>query len=420
MVSHDAKNVKGSAMSINSLRSEYRKRAKMYFNKYVSQADIDLLSIIKLDKLLSEKKLINLEEYSNLLEKVGIDVTGRNRAGTYYQVDTAVLEYYSKIPGIEILSLEDALDEYGREFLEYYWRALRVDKDIYTAIAELYGKGGYVIIVKEGHKIKQPIQSCLLITSNNILQAPHNIIILEPNSEAHVITGCAIMREVIALHAGISEFYVGENAKLSYIMIHGWGENMHVRPRTGVIIEEGGEFVSNYINMTPVKSLQSYPTVKLIGENAKAHLSSIIVTSKSSNIDLGNEIIFEAPNTAGEIISRVVAKDNAVGVARGRLIGKAPGIKGHLECMGLLLSNSAKIITIPELEASHSDVELTHEASIGKIAEDEILYLMARGFTREEAESFLVRGFMNVEIKGIPENLKKVIQATIDKMAKAL
>ncbi|MHA1616321.1 MAG: SufB/SufD family protein, partial [Candidatus Njordarchaeales archaeon] len=375
-------------MSIDSLRAEYKEKAKTYLNKHASQADIDILSIIKLNKLLSEKKSISLEKYSDLLEKVGIDVTGRKRAGTYYQVDTAVLEYYSKIPGIEILSLEDALDEYGREFLEYYWRALRVDKDIYTALAELYGKGGYVIIVKEGYKIKQPIQSCLLITSNNVLQAPHNIIILEPNSEAHVVTGCAIMREVIALHAGISEFYVGENAKLSYIMIHGWGENMYVRPRTGVIVEKGGEFVSNYINMTPVKSLQSYPTVRLVGEKAKAYFSSIIVTSKSSHIDLGNEIIFEAPDTAGEIISRVVAKDNAIGVTRGRLLGKAPGVKGHLECMGLLLSNNAKIVTIPELEAAHSDVELTHEASIGKIAEDEILYLMARGFTREEAESF--------------------------------
>jgi len=417
-----AKHVRELFMNaIENLRRPFKKKAKNVLSSSITmQDDINITQLVRLDKILQQFPEAELENYRDLLENIGIDISSKSRIGSYYQVDNLILETISKQTGIEIMPLEEALDYYGKEILEYYWKALDVAKDKFTALAELYGKGGYVIRVKKGMKVQQPIQTCLLVFSDNILQAPHNIIILEKGSELHVITGCAVMREVIALHAGISEFYIEENAKLTFTMIHSWNEKMHVRPRTGVIVKEGGQYISHYINIMPVRSLQTYPTIRLTGENARAYASSILIVKKKSKIDLGNEIIFEAPKTSGEIISRTIAKDEAKSIVRGRLVGKAPNIKGHLECMGLLLSNTASIKAIPELEAQHTDVDLTHEASIGKLAEEKIIYLMARGFTENEATSLLVRGFMSVELKDLPESLQKIIEATIERMAKTL
>ncbi len=399
--------------NLRRFREELKERARKALSKPPRYGvDIDILEygITGLTKMDFD---LYSPEVAKKLELVGIDTEEKARSGSYYQVDNIVLQELSKQPGVKVMSLEDAFEEFGDDLLKYYWRVVPVDKDKYTAVAELLGRGGYVIWVKENVKVSYPIQACLIVTSNNILQAPHNIIIAERNSEVHVITGCLVMKENIALHAGISEFYVGENAKVTFTMIHNWNENMHIRPRTGVLVKESGHFISHYINISPVNSLQTYPIIRLVGNNARAHLSSVIIGTKSSKIDIGGEIILDAEKTRGDIISRTIAKDKTEIIARGRLTSTKPRTKGHLECRGLLLSNEASITTIPELKSSIQDTELTHEASIGKLAEEEILYLMARGFSREEAEGLLIRGFMRVDIEGLPRNLMKLIDQTI-------
>jgi len=404
---------------IDKIRNESRKKAKKAINKKALYGtDLDL-SVFK-SGIHDGRVSIDLKsrDFAQKLSMVGVDITEKNRSGSYYQVDNVILSELSKHPGVEVMSIEEAFEQKGEEILEYYWRAVSVDKDKYTAAAELIGRGGYVIWVKKGTKVDFPIQTCLVVLSDNIIQAPHNIIIAEPGAEVTVITGCMVMRENIALHLGVSEFYVKENAKIMFVMIHGWNENMHVRARTGVVVESGGTFISHYINMAPVASLQTYPTVKLIGENARAHLSTIIIGKKRANIDVGGEISFEKENTKGEVISRTIGLDNSKIISRGRLVGRADNIKGHLECKGLLLSDKSEILTIPELASSKLNVELTHEASIGKLAEDEILYLMARGFSKDEAEALLVRGFMRVEIEGLPKHLQSMIDKTINMLSK--
>ena len=280
--------------------------------------------------------------------------------------------------------------------------------------------GSEMCIRDSNVKVEVPIQTCLLMHKNMSLQAPHNIIIVGDNAELHVITGCTIMREAPGIHAGVTEIYVGRNSKVTYTMIHGWSLLQHVRPRTGIMVEEGGEYISHYITMAPSKTLQTDPKVYLEGENAKAHLSSVVIGVKEAVIDVGGAIFLNGKQTSGEIVSRALAKDNAKVTSRAFILGGNVGSKGHVECMGLLLSSTASIKTVPMLEAKVDDVELTHEASIGKIAEEKILYLMARGFSRDEATSMIVRGFMSVSITGIPEKLKKAIEHTIDIISKGL
>jgi hypothetical protein len=165
--------------------------------------------------------------------------------------------------------------------------------------------------------------------------------------------------------------------------------------------------------MEPVKSLQMYPTAYCVGENSIASFQSILYGRGDSKIDVGSRVVLSARNSRAEIVSRAIAKDDAEIVARGELVGERSDVKGHLECRGLMLSDDATILAIPELRAKGKEVELSHEAAIGKIAEEEVRYLMARGLNEEEASSFIIRGFLNIDIKGLPPQLAMQVKRMI-------
>ena len=132
------------------------------------------------------------------------------------------------------------------------------------------------------------------------------------------------------------------------------------------------------------------------------------------NIDIGNNVILDAPDTSAESISRVVSVGGEV-IARGRMTGRVPGARAHLECVGLLLSDKGRIYSIPELDGQSRDLDMSHEAAVGRISEEELEYLMARGLTSEQATSVIVRGFLDVEIKGLPEDLKREIKSITER-----
>ncbi len=393
------------------LLEEVRERAKRAINKPSRYGpDVDLSQFSPPPEKPYTPDLIRAN--AHLLASVGVDVSEVNRSGSYYQLDQEAVQITVKSKGLTIMSLKQALKEGLVD--EYYWKAVPVDLDKYTAVAELMGNHqGYVFIVEKGVKIERPVQSCLLMSTPGAIQAPHNIVVVEEGAELHVITGCTTMMEKAGLHAGVSEFYVKKGGKLTYTMIHAWDSETHVRPRTGVIVEEGGEYISHYINMTPTATLQTNPKVRLVGEGAKAYLSSVIVSKLDSIMDVGSTVYLEAPETSAEIVSKTIAKDSAEVITRGTIVAQAPSTKGHIECDGLMLSSDSRILTVPELDAKHSDVALSHEAAVGKLGEEQIFYLMSRGFTEEEATSILVRGFMEVKLEGLPDELKRQIEAAI-------
>ena len=267
---------------------------------------------------------------------------------------------------------------------DYYWKALDPDKDDFTRQTAKEVHGGYFIRTKKGAVIPHPVQSCLYIKGKDVAQAVHNVVVVEEDSEVHIITGCATAHGVqSALHLGISEFYVKKNGRLTFTMVHNWGEQVAVRPRTAVHVEENGAFVSNYILLKPVRTMQSYPAVYLNGPGGLARFNSVIVAPEGSHVDTGNKIILNAPNTRGEIISKTITTGGTI-IARGFIGGNAVPARGHLECKGLILGQGV-IHAIPELVGSVPGVELSHEAAVGKIAREEIEYLMARGLDEEEA-----------------------------------
>ena len=396
--------------------SDLNKLAEAVVDKKASIGpDIDINEFNDTASKLSYKEDLKTIEKNDAqqMRQAGINLSGDDRSGTFVQMDHSVIHCNVTQPGLEIMEINQAINKYNW-LLEYFWKAVAIDKDKYTAQAQLKENHGYFIRVLPGVKTTFPVQACLYMSQDKLVQSVHNIIIAEEGSEMNIITGCATGEDIQSgLHIGISEFYIKKGAKITFTMIHNWAEKIAVRPRSGIIVEEDGLFLSNYICMKPVETLQMYPTTKLIGQNATARFNSIIVALPGSNIDIGAEVSLKAENSRAEIISRAISIGGSL-TARGRLIGEVANAKGHLECKGLILADSGNIIAIPELEGKISGVDLSHEAAIGKIASEEIEYLMARGLNEEEATAIIVRGFLNVDIEGLPSELKDELDKAIE------
>jgi hypothetical protein len=362
---------------------------------------------------LSDEQFHSLPETErDLLLLAGVDVLERERGGTFFQKDTSVVHCESKQEGIEVIPIRVALEKYDW-IKDYYWKLVSVEADKYTSAAETDLHNGYVIRALPGSKSIYPIQACLYIDKQGLQQNVHNIVIAEEDSELHIITGCSTSPHLKkGMHIGISEFYIKKNAKLSFTMIHNWAEDMVVRPRSAAVVEEGGLFLNNYICMKPVRSLQMYPTTHLTGKDAVARFYSIIVGSPGSEYDVGGRIFLKHAGNRAEIVARTITNGGKI-ISRGHLIGEVADIKAHLECKGLII-NGGIVYAVPELEGHADGVEMSHEAAVGKIAQEEIFYLMSRGLSEDEAISTIVRGFLSVDIPGLPPQLKAEIDKAID------
>ncbi len=353
------------------------------------------------------------------LRQTGVVLDAGDRLGTFLQTNCGVTKCECQVHGVEMLPITEALKKYDG-LSEYWWKLVSPGKDAFTRETERDLDNGYFIRALPGQKVVYPLQTCLYIRSDNVAQRVHNVIIAEEGSELHVITGCATRPHLTSgLHIGVSEFFVKKGAKLVFTMIHNWGEEIYVRPRTGIRVEEDGIFVSNYVSLKGVKSIQTFPTATLTGARALVRFNSVIVAPEGAHIDSGARVIHEGPESKSEIISRTISYGGTV-IARGHLVGKAPDIKAHLECQGLMLSERGVIHAIPELEAHIADVDMSHEAAVGRIAREEIEYLMARGLSEEEATSTIVRGFLNVKIDGLPRELEEELQAAVDECHKGM
>ncbi len=353
---------------------------------------------------------------SKRLREVGIELDRSKRSGTFLMEDQHAKTFASFFEGVEVMSIKQAMEKYDW-VKDYFWKILRKDQDEFTKMADTEDVNGYFIRSLPGAKVEIPVEACLYLKRAD-KQRVHNIVIAEEGSELNIISGCTSHPGAIGMHIGLSEFFVKKNARLSFTMIHSWDTTIEVRPRTAIKVEEGGTYIGNYILLSPVKLVQTYPTA-YVEKDGAVIFNSVIVALEGSVVDSGSRAILMGENSRAEIISRTISKGGKI-IARGHIVGDAPEVKGHLECKGLMLSENGLIHAIPELEARYPNVELSHEAAIGKIAEEEIFYLMSRGLSRDEAVSAIVRGFMEIEIKGLPEALQEAIRRTIEMAEKDL
>ncbi|MGE4274582.1 MAG: SufD family Fe-S cluster assembly protein [Candidatus Methanomethylophilaceae archaeon] len=340
---------------------------------------------------------------------VGILPSGEGRSGSMLFMDNSVVHRSTQnVDGLEMLSTRQALAKYNG-LKEYSWRLVSPEKDKYTARSFLEDADGYFIRARAGAKVEMPVQTCMLIGSDKKAQEVHNIIIVEEGASLDILTGCSTGKHANeSLHLGMSEIYVKDGGKLTFSMIHSWGEKTGVRPRTVVQMGSNAQFVNNYVLLRPVESLQSYPVAYVNGENSSVKFNSICISHPGSEVDVGSMAVLNAPGAGAEIVSRSITMGGMM-TARGRLVGNAPRVKAHLECRSLIMKEGGMTLAIPELEASVPDVEMTHEAAMGKIAREQVEYLMARGLSEDDAVGMIVRGFLEGGIKGLPDALRQEI-----------
>lgn len=354
---------------------------------------------------------ISMLEHDILEQAMKVGISNKS-VGTFFMVDRDVIlktvnKYYEG--KVEIMTTRQALEN-GYE--EYYWKALPKEKaDFYTKYGEENLDDGYFILIHENVSVDIPVQSCLFIRTDRYNQNVHNIIIARKGSQAHLLTGCTLSPKVkSAMHIGISEFYVEENATLSFTMVHNWNENSIVHPRTGVVVKDGGKFISNYVLTTPVFNLKAAPLIRS-GKNSRIR-STMLIFLERGKVDIGTNVHLDSYSRA-EIISRVVAKDGIV-ISRGYIQGN-DNTRGHIECKGMLTSDGkGSISSIPEIEAKHSTAMLTHEAAIGTLNPEQITYLMARGLDEEKAISLLTRGFLDAKILELPPQIEQRVKKYMD------
>ncbi len=345
------------------------------------------------------------------------DMAGRS--GTFVQVDHSPIHVSMSDDGLELMAVRDALEKYDW-MPSLWWNAVASETDRFTSSVEQAEPNGYFIRALRGKKTLLPLQACLYLETEGLAQSVHNIVVAEEDSELHIITGCTSGPHTNSgLHLGVTEFYVRCGAKLTFTMIHNWQPGIAVRPRTGIIVEEGATFISNYVVMKPVLDVQSNPVARCVGERAVVRFNSVIAGFPGGKLDVGSRVYLDAPGSRTEIVSRAITMGGEI-IARGYIEGNARDVKGHLECRGLIMKDGGVIHAVPELRGTVAGIDLYHEAAVGKIAEEEVQYLMARGLTRDEAASTIVRGFLHVEIEGLPEALNAELQRAIESSEKDL
>jgi len=275
---------------------------------------------------------------------------------------------------------------------------------------------GIFLNVKKDIILKEPLYTSFLIHKSD-KQIIHNVIVIESGASAHLFTGCASRRQESSLHFSTTEIYVKKNALLTYMMFHDWNKNSEVKSHTFICAEENATFVSGYLSLHPVKAVNIDSHLQLNGKNVTSELDTVVYAREDSVYNIDTHVFLNAPKTKTNIMSRNITNGGIV-CTKGQIVANAEETKGHLECDGLMLSNRGKICTIPALESNVADVELSHEAAVGKLSEEEIEYLMSRGISYEEAQSLIIKGFINIDMPELPLSVKEQIKNIINLLDK--
>lgn len=394
-----------------------KKKSKLHSEK-VDEINLSSYQFSKLnDEYPREKESVKELKKTDIqsLASVGMHLeSNAKRSGTYVLCNHDAIKFSSKIKGLECLPIAVALQKYKWLRDKYWFKAVKEDMDKYTTAVGLTIPRGYFIHVKKGFVIKEPFQAALYMNVDNYAMGIHNIIIVEDNAEIHIITGCTNAQHVHkGVHLGVSECYVGKNAKLTSTMAHNWGSELEVRPRSGTIVERNGQFISNYISMKLPKHVQMDPFTHLKGDNSSAIYNSILMGFPGTFCDIGGTVLLEGTNTGAEIVARAVCKGGNI-IQRGILIGAGKNCRAHVDCAGMMMSEEGMIEAIPGLRAIHPEARMSHEASIGRINTGEVAYLQSRGLTEQEAISMIIRGFLDVEIEGLGPNLDQMVKEIIE------
>jgi len=365
------------------------------------------------------------EEIRKTFDALGLPEAEKEAlAGLGAQVDSEVV-YRSileevRAQGVIFLPMEEAVRKHGDLVKEYFMRAIPPEDNKFAALHGAVWSGGTFVWVPEGVEVKIPLQGYFRMQALGVGQFEHTLIIAEPGSSVHYIEGCSAPRYTkAALHAGMVEVFAKENAHVRFTTIQNWSRNVYNLNNKRALAYAGAtvDWVSGSLGS---KVTMLYPTTVLLGPGAKTENLGFTFARDGQHLDVGARALHLAPNTSSRLVSRSVVQGGAKATFRGKVYvaKEARGAKGHVECSTLLLSPEAKTETIPILNAENDEVELGHEATVGRISQEHLFYLMSRGLSEAEAMSLIVNGFVSPILKEIPleysVELKRLLEISFE------
>ena len=349
------------------------------------------------------------ENIKNTFDKLGIpEAEKKFLAGVGAQYESEVV-YHSlredlEKQGVLFLDTDTALKEQPEIFKKYFAKIIPPEDNKFAALNSAVWSGGSFIYIPPGVKVDMPLQAYFRINAENIGQFERTLIIADEGSEVHYIEGCtAPVYSSESLHSAVVELVAHKDAKLRYTTIQNWSNDVYNLVTKRAYAYEGAkvEWIDGNIGS---KLTMKYPGIYLMGERAYGETLSIAFAGKNQHQDTGAKMVHLAPNTTSKITSKSVSRLNGRSTYRGLLtVAKgATNVKATVRCDALLLDDTSKTDTYPYMEINQEDATVTHEATVGKIGDEQIFYLMTRGFSEEEALTLIVNGFMEPFTKELP------------------
>jgi Fe-S cluster assembly protein SufB len=361
----------------------------------------------------SEEKTDNWDEVpetiKNTFDKLGIpEAEQKFLAGASAQYESEVV-YHNMLKEVEekgviFLDIDSGLREYPEIFKKYFDTVIPYNDNKFSALNGAVWSGGSFIYVPKGVKLEKPLQSYFRINSERMAQFERTLIIVDEGADIHYVEGCtAPSYSKDSLHAGVVEIVVLKNAKCRYTTIQNWSKNIYnlVTQRAKVYENGSMEWVDGNIGSL---ATMKYPTCILQGDNAKGTCITIAVAEKGQILDSGAKMIHIGKNTSSQIISKSVSRTGGKVNYRGLVhhTKNATGAKSKVECDTLILDKVSTSDTVPTNMMRNNDSIIEHEATVSKVSEEQLFYLMSRGLTKKEATEMIVMGFIEPFSRELP------------------
>lgn len=348
-------------------------------------------------------------EIKETFDKLGIpEAEQKFLAGVSAQYESEVV-YHSmqkelEAQGVIFTDTDTALREYPELFKEYFGTVVPPTDNKFAALNSAVWSGGSFIYVPKGVKCEVPLQAYFRINSENMGQFERTLIITDEDSFVHYVEGCtAPIYSTNSLHSAVVEIICRKNSRARYTTIQNWAPNIYNLVTKRAVAEEGAnmEWVDGNIGS---KLTMKYPAVILKGRGAKGSVLSIAVAGKGQHQDAGAKMIHQAPETTSTIISKSISKHGGKVTYRGLAsFGRnSEGAKANIKCDTLIMDKESTSDTIPYNEIRNDNITLEHEATVSKVSEDQLFYLMSRGLTEAEATQMIVMGFIEPFTKELP------------------
>ncbi len=349
------------------------------------------------------------DDIKRTFEQLGIPKAERKYlagAGAQYESQNVyhrLKEKYGKL-GVIFEDMDKALLLYPKLVKKYFMKGVTMHDHKFAALHGAVWSGGTFIYIPEGVTVDQPLQAYFRMNAKSMGQFEHTLIILEAGAQASYIEGCSAPKyDSPSLHAGLVEIFVGPGARMRYSSVENWSLNTFNLNTKRAIVERNGimEWVSGNMGS---KRTMLYPCSILRGEGSRADHLGIAFANGDQIQDTGAKVIHAAKNTSSKIIMKSISKNGGQSVFRGmvKILRGAKGSTAYLKCDSLLLDDKSKADTIPALTIDENDVSAGHEATTGKISDDQMFYCASRGIEKDTATGMIVNGFIEPIVKELP------------------